>query len=95
VRGFCLYQTPNLLHWVLSGGAGWPGRGSRFIVNRIFRTARTIQEARKVTRRYRNLFVGSQRQRARRLAQADRPGQPEPPGSTRCSMLSTSRIPQA
>jgi len=26
---------------------------------------------------------------------ADRPGQPEPPGSTRCSMPSTTQIPQA
>jgi len=45
VLGFCLYQTLNLLHRVLLGGAGWPGRGSGFKTNSIFRTPRNFQEA--------------------------------------------------
>jgi len=92
---FAFYKTLNLSHWVLSGGAGWPGRGSRFSGSRIFPTARATQEARKVAWLYRHLFVGTQRQKARRLVWADRSGQPEPPGSTRCTMPSTSHTPQA
>ena len=42
--GFCLSQTLNLLHWVLSGGAGWPGRGRSFQGNSIFQTPRNFQE---------------------------------------------------
>jgi len=93
--GFCLYQTLKLLHWVLPGGAGWPGRGSGLHASSIFQIPQDFQEAMKQGHLYRCLFVGTWLQETGRLNRADRPGQPEPPGSTRCSMPSTSQIPQA
>jgi len=57
--GFCLYQTLKLLHWVLSGGAGWPGRGSGFQANSIIQTPRNFQEALNWSYLHRCLFVGT------------------------------------
>ena len=88
---FCLYQTLKLLHWVLSGGAGWPGRGSDFKANSIFQPPQDFQEVLKRGHLHRYLFVGTWLHQTDRLIRADRPGQPEPPGSTRCSMSSTSK----
>jgi|GEM_PF-6776325 len=66
----------------LSGGAGWPGRGSGFNANSIFRTPRHFQEALKRGHVHRCLFVGTRLHKTGRLIRTDRPGQPEPPGST-------------
>jgi len=57
--GFCLSQTLNLLHWVLSGGAGWPGRGRSFQGNSIFQTPRNFQETWEFGSLQRCLFVGT------------------------------------
>jgi len=78
----------------LSGGAGWPGRGSDFKANSIFQPPQDFQEALKRGHLHRCLFVGTWLHQTDRLIRADRPGQPEPPGSTRCSMPSTSQTRQ-
>jgi len=93
-RVFAFFQTLNLLHWVLSGGAGWPGRGSDLHASSIFQIPRNSQEAMKRSYLHRCQFVGTWLHKTGRLNRADRSGQPEPPGSTRCSMPSTSQMPQ-
>ena|GEM_PF-5163197 len=89
---FLPFQTLKLLHWVLSGGAGWPGRGSDFKANSTFQSPRIFQEALNRSYLRRCLFVGTRLHKTGQLIDADRSGQPEPPGSTRCSMPATSQL---
>jgi len=87
----CLYQTLNLLHWVLSGGAGWPGRESCFGPNSIFRTLGSFEKTKKWPNSARTYSLAPSSRKLAASPKADRSGQPEPPGSTRCSIPATSQ----
>ena len=57
--GFCLYLTVKLLHWVLSRGAGWPGRGSEIKANSIFSASTRSSGSPERGQLHRCLFVGT------------------------------------
>jgi len=68
-------------------GAEAASRPTAFVgIHEIFRKPETGQSSPRLILWHRLHRIG-------RLIRADRPGQPEPPGSTRCSMPSTSPIP--
>jgi len=73
-----------------AGRGGLAGARKRLNANSIFQIPPGYQEPLKRGHLHRCLFVGTWLHKTGRLIRADRPGQPEPPGSTQCSMPSTS-----